>query len=1203
MSRSDHRLSLLTTALLALAAVVTAVLGQPWVAGGLGLCCVIVLGLARAKTRAEKLTGSDLGPLIAILDVGFVTQVPGGRIMEFNASASRILGLTPDQLMGRTSLDPRWRAIHEDGSDYPGVDHPTMIALRTGKPVIGQLMGVHRPDGSLVWLSITSTPYLDAHGEVERAVTAFSDVTALRSAAADLQKKEATQRAILDTVLEAIIAIDARGVIRLANPGADRLFGHPPGTLIGKPVTVLLPEPHRSQHDGYLQRYEQTGERRIIGTHREVEALRADGSLVPVDLAISEAHLGKERLFVGVLRDLSSTKLAARALHDLGDFQRSVLDSANVSIISTGPDGVIRLFNAAAERLLGWRAEELIGKQTPAVIHVIEEVVQRAQQLTSELGRPVEPGFESFVGKVRDRGGADENEWTYVRKDGSRLPVLLSVTALRNPAGEITGWLGVASDLTARKQAEGELDRFFSLAVGLLAVVDFSGRFRRLNPAFEQLLGWTAQEMLGHHYSEFVHPDDLGNSAVAAASVTSGKDLLSFINRYRTREGKWRTLRWTAASDTQRQLMLCAAMDVTSMLEAQEDLRRAKETAEAASRAKADFLATMSHEIRTPLNGVIGMAGLLGDTPLDDEQRGMIDTVRTCADGLLAIINDILDFSKIEAGKLDLERVPFDPLDVIDETLLMLGERAQARGLTLTGGLVAPPCRLIGDPGRLRQILVNLVGNAIKFTEHGAVTVRGELDTLPHDSQHVRLLVRVSDTGIGIAPEQQARLFQSFTQADSSTTRKYGGTGLGLTISLRLAEAMGGSISVHSSPGRGSTFTVSCTLERAVADQPTLIRREVLLVMPGGPARLLLGDMLEAWGLVVRVSDDATRIHNSLGLSTPALVLLDGDAFPDVPAPTGVPALRWNQRRMTRADTQDGWIQVRAPLGLKKLRQTLAELWDPSGTHTTRQDPSTDRLRLRGRVLVVEDNPVNQRLAVAMLAKLGVQTDVAGNGREAIECLTRQPYDLVLMDAQMPEMDGYEATATWRQRESAHALRHLPIIAMTANAMSGDRERCLAAGMDDYLSKPVNQDELRRVLRAHLGSAIRTPLPESPIAQFASANTSERLVDTRVISVLRRDVGDDAIVTAAIREFITSVPALVDSATRTLAQGDSAALRLCSHAIKGSAGAVGASALEASAAHLENAARSNDLAEARIHLGSLVRLLQPTITALERTAG
>ncbi len=1201
MSRSAHRLPLLTAALLALAAVVTAVLGQPWVAGGLGLSCVIVLGLARAATRALKPTGSDLGPLIAILDIGFVTQVPGGRIMEFNAAACRILGLSADQLMGRTSLDPRWRAIHEDGSDYPGIDHPTMVALRTGKPVVGQLMGVHRPDGSLVWLSITATPYLDAQGQVERAITAFSDVTALRSAAAGLQEQEATQRAILDTVLEAIIAIDARGLIRLANPGADRLFGHPQGSLIGKPVTLLLPEPQRSQHDGYLLRYQQTGERRIIGTHREVEALRADGSLVPVDLAISEAQLGNDRLFVGVMRDLSEQKRSARALHDLGDFQRSVLDSANVSIISTGPDGVIRLFNAAAERLLGWRAEELIGKQTPAVVHVLDEVVQRALQLTSELGRMVEPGFESFVGKVRDRGGADENEWTYVRKDGSRLPVLLSVTALRNPAGEITGWLGVASDLTARKQAEGELDRFFSLAVGLLAILDFSGRFRRINPAFEQLLGWKEQEMLGHHYSEFVHPDDLGNSAGAAASVTNGQDLMSFINRYRTRDGKWRTLRWTAASDTQRQLMLCAAMDVTSMLEAQEDLRRAKETAEAASRAKADFLATMSHEIRTPLNGVIGMAGLLGDTPLNDEQRSMIDTVRTCADGLLAIINDILDFSKIDAGKLDLERVSFDPLDVLDETLLMVGERAHARGLTLISGLVAPPCRLIGDPGRLRQILVNLVGNAIKFTEHGSVTVRGELLDLPDDTAHVRLLVRVSDTGIGIAPEQQARLFQSFTQADSSTTRKYGGTGLGLTISLRLAEAMGGSISVQSSPGRGSTFTVSCTLERAVADLPPLMmRREVLLVMPGGPARLLLGDMLEAWGLVVRVSDDPARIQGGHGLPTPALVMLDGDAFPEVAAPTGIPALRWNQRRIPRDDSPGGWIQVRAPLGLQKLRQTLAKAWDQSGIRTTQQDPATDHLRLRGRVLVVEDNPVNQRLAVAMLAKLGVQTDVAGNGREALECLTRQPYDLVLMDAQMPEMDGYEATSTWRLRESAQGLRHLPIIAMTANAMSGDRERCLAAGMDDYLSKPVNQNELRRVLRAHLGSAIRTPVPESPLPLRAIA--SERLVDTSVISLLRRDIGDDAIVAAAIREFIASVPALVDSATRALAQGDSAALRLCSHAIKGSAGAVGASALEASATQLDIAARSHDLASARIHLGGLVRLLQPTITALERTA-
>jgi two-component system, sensor histidine kinase and response regulator len=1195
----ERLVPLLTAVPLALGAVVTAGLGQPWVAGGLGLSCVIALQLARSMSRAAERTRSDLGPLIAILDVGFVTQVPGGAIMEFNDSACRILGLTADQLMGRTSMDSRWRAIHEDGSDFPGVDHPTMIALRTGKPVVGQLMGVHRPDGSLVWLSVTSTPYLDAHGQVERAITAFSDVTELRNAAKELQTKEATQSAILDTVLEAIIAIDAGGVIRLANPGADRLFGHPPGSLIGKPDSVLLPEPYRSQHDSFLLRYQQTGERYIIGSQSEVDVLRADGTQVTVDLSVNEARLGPDRLFVGVLRDLTAQKNAQRAMHELGDFQRSVLDSANVSIISTGPDGVIRLFNAAAERLLGWKADEMIGKQTPAVIHVGDEVVHRAQALSKELGRSIEPGFESFVGKVRDRGGADENEWTYVRKDGSTLPVLLSVTAQRDPDGAITGWLGVASDITARKQAEGELDRFFSLSVGLLAIVDFSGRFRRLNPAFELLLGWNEAEMLGHHYSEFVHPDDLNNSANAASSVTEGNDLLSFINRYRTRDGKWRTLRWTAASDTQRQLMLCAAMDVTSMLEAQDDLRRAKETAEAASRAKADFLATMSHEIRTPLNGVIGMAGLLGDTRLDDNQRGMIDTVRACADGLLAILNDILDFSKIEAGRLELERIPFDPCDVIDETLLMMGERAQARGLTLFGGMTSAPCRLVGDPGRLRQVLVNLVSNAVKFTERGSITIRANVNELP--AQQAQLVVSISDTGIGITPEQQARLFQSFTQADSSTTRKYGGTGLGLAICMRLCEAMGGSITVTSTPGRGSTFTATITVERVALPMPApLPARTVLLIMPGSPGRLVLGDMLQVWGLSVRVSDDPARLLGNDGLAPPAVVLMDGNAFPTHPSPPGIPAIRWRRPQVGQDDGQtNGWIELRAPVMLQKLRDTLLQALDPRDQPSHEREPASDRFNLRGRVLVVDDNPVNQRVAAAMLARLGVHADVAGNGHEAIECLSRQPYDLVLMDAQMPEMDGYEATAAWRTREVAQGLRHMPIVAMTANAMTGDRDRCIAAGMDDYLSKPVRPDELRRVLRAHLGSSVRTPLPNSQVD--LTPTTNQRLVDTGTLSLLRRDTGDDLVVNDAIRDFIRDAPYQVAQAAASWQSSDCHALRQHSHKLMGAAGTIGANALHLSATLLEAAARTQDLAEAHKHLQAVERLLPHTLAALERT--
>ena len=864
---------------------------------------------------------------------------------------------------------------------------------------------------------------------------------------------------------DGIVITDTNGKIQYVNPAFTALTGYSCEESVGQTPGFLRSGRHS---DAFYQALWHT----ILSGgvwQGEITNRRKDGTFYEEEMRIAPVKDpdGAITGYIAIKHDVTSR----RANEDAQAFLAAIVQGSHDAIIAYSPVGTILTWNRGAAALLGYSAEEAIGQPTSMLV-------------------PPErlPNLASLTQHVLQ--GNHETRYTAMglQKDGRIVHVFITASPIRNSAGEVTAIALLIRDMTEHRKSEQRVreseERFRTMAdscPSLMWVTSPNGETEFINREYRRFCGLIVEQAQQGDWQSLLHPDDAPGYVEAFQNAVAEHTRFSAEVRVRRADGAWRLVgtnaepRLSAVGEYMGHIGLSA--DITERKREQEALRMAKLEAEAegaranslareaerANAAKSEFLANMSHEIRTPMNGVLGMTGLLLDTELTAEQRRYAELARGSGESLLQLINDILDFSKIEAKKLELETIDFDLRVLLDNLASILSATAQAKGIELLCRTdPAVPSALRGDPGRLRQVLTNLAGNAIKFTDHGEVVVRVELTEEGESDSVLRFSVR--DTGIGIGKDKIGVLFEKFSQVEVSTTRKYGGTGLGLAISKQLVEMMGGHVGVMSEEGRGSEF----------------------------------------------------------------------------------------------------WFTVR--LGRSREMEAKAK-----GAHPEAQTTA----RLNGSILVAEDNSTNREVALGILRKLGLRADAVSNGAEAIKALESIPYDLVLMDMRMPVMDGLEASRQIRNPQSAVLHHDIPIVALTANAMESDRRSCLAAGMNDFVPKPI----LKGVLRDVLGKWLPTPVSANPPAasQLPPVKAKER--DKEIFDlagVLSRLEGDNELAQTVLDTFLTDIPHQIEALNEFVECGDDAGAARQAHSIKGASASVGGESLRKLAAQMEKAADAGD---------------------------
>ena len=943
-----------------------------------------------------------------------------------------------------------------------------------------EALAVHVVILALLVLSILAAYHFTSKAHQRRLM-------ALRTS--ELKASEARSSAIIKMAVNGIVTIDEKGIVESFNPAAERIFGYEASEVIGSNVNMLMPEPYKTEHPGYLRRYLATGEPHIIGMGREVQGQRKSGEVFPMDLAVSETLVEGNRTFIGLISDISERKRTEVLLEEGRNRLDLALKGADLGLWDWNSRTGDVYFDHRWAEMLGYKLEEIEPNVSvwEKLIHP-EDKTFVMERLTAHMEGKT-PFYEAEH-RLKTKSG----DWKWVLDRGKVVD--------RDEGGTPLRITGTHLDITERKKAEEELKRNqanLAQAQQLAHLgsweLDFTRNKLKWSDEVYRIFEINPEEFSASYeaFLEGIHPDDREYVNTSYTASVESRQSYSIEHRLLMKDGRIKYVNERGQTDYDSEdnplKSTGTIQDITEKKQIEQELLEAKAQAEQASRFKSEFLANMSHEIRTPLHAVLGMSHLALQTEPTTKQREYLESIETAGKSLLALVNDILDFSKIEAGKLHMEKVDFQLDGVLARVSSLLLPKAKEKGLSFLVSVGEDtPHALVGDPLRLEQVLVNLVGNALKFTERGEVVISVVAEE--SGEKRTRLRFSVRDTGIGLTKEQTQKLFQAFTQADGSTTRKYGGTGLGLSISRQLVTLMGGEIGVESEPGQGSEFYFTA---------------EFGLQPP-----------------------DRVRIETATTVDREAMEMIRG-----------------------------------------------------------------------ARILLAEDNPINKRIAMDLLEGWGFEAVWASDGKEAVRAAQGSDFDLIFMDIQMPEMDGYKATGRIRATGRNKAV---PIVAMTAHAMAEERAKCLEAGMNDHVPKPFEPEELRAalvkwIMPGERGAKPPSREPATPVSG-SEAVLPEKLPGIHMESALTRVEGNKELLLSLLLDFRRDFSDMGGKIGEAVVVGDRDSALSLVHALKGMAGNISARELHATTQGLEEALKQDQVETVAESLDALRRHLEQVLNSI-----